>query len=60
MAQQSKTYRVKTEFTDSTGKRWKVGDTIPAPKEGEQPNQSLQDAIRAGQVQEAPANTSSD
>ena len=51
-AEQKKTYRVKTSFTDASGKRWNQGDTIPAPREGQQPDPALQNAINSGQVEE--------
>ena len=52
-AASQKTTRVVTEFTDKSGKRWKVGDDYKPANE-----QDRQAAIAAGQVQEQPAETS--
>jgi hypothetical protein len=49
-AASQKTTRVVTEFTDKSGKRWKVGDDYKPANE-----QDRQAAIAAGQVQEQPA-----
>jgi hypothetical protein len=49
-AASQKTTRVVTEFTDQSGKKWKVGDTY-VPRN----DQERQAAIAAGQVQEQPA-----
>jgi D-alanyl-D-alanine dipeptidase len=46
----AKQTKVVTEFTDQSGKRWKVGDTY-TPRN----DQERQAAIAAGQVQEQPA-----
>ena len=52
-AASQKTTRVVTEFTDQSGKKWKVGDTYTPRSDAER-----QAAIAAGQVQEQPADPS--
>jgi hypothetical protein len=46
----AKQTKVVTEFTDQSGKKWKVGDTYTPRNDAEK-----QAAIAAGQVQEQPA-----
>ena len=48
-ASSTKPQRVVKEFTDNSGKRWKVGDTYTGSAE------QIQAAKNAGQVQDAPA-----
>jgi hypothetical protein len=48
-AQTTKAVKVTKEFTDNSGKRWKVGDTYTGSAE------QIQAAKQAGQVQDAPA-----
>jgi len=48
-AQTTKAVKVTKEFTDNSGKRWKIGDTYTGSAE------QIAAAKQAGQVQDAPA-----
>ena len=49
MPAQTKTYKVRTQFTDQKGRQWKVGENFTGDE------QAIQQAKQAGQITEASA-----
>ena len=47
MPAQTKTYKVRTQFTDQKGRQWKVGENFTGNE------QQIQAAKSAGQIQES-------